>query len=149
MAWNRCKNVTNAPPPYTNDIYKVMSFNTREVCFIKVPFCTVEWISTESGYFRSTLSAIPWRHNSTALQKIKTPLLNLLQASRFWLFTFPSFFLFLHKWILLTKHLLLSLGHLKHRHLKYTVNSSCNVISMNVSVMYNNLATHKINKYNT
>lgn len=76
---------------HRHHIYKFMSFNTPEVCFIKEPFCIVERISTESGNFLSTLSAIPWRYSSTALQKIKTPLLNLLQASRFGLFTFPSF----------------------------------------------------------
>lgn len=102
MAWNmdgKC----DKHPAHTDDIYMVMSFNARKVCFIKVPFCIVEWISTESGYFFSTLSAIPWCYISTALQKIKTPLLNLLQARRFFAIHLSIVFLFL-LWNLLTNH---------------------------------------------
>jgi len=51
--------MTNGPLTTSDDIYKVMSFNVLKVCFIKVPFCIVEWIYTESGYFLLTLSAIP------------------------------------------------------------------------------------------
>lgn len=58
LTWHetRMENVTNDPPHTHTD--EVLSFNALKVCFIKVPFCIVEWISTESGYFLSTLSAI-------------------------------------------------------------------------------------------